>query len=257
MDAVLYQQHSELERTHWWFRARRQIITDVLRRTVVPTGGDDRRILDVGCGTGGMLGALAEFGTVTGMEMEPDAVAWARQQMDGTGIDVMQGSLPEGIPPKAWDLITAFDVIEHLDDDGAVLERIHASLRPGGQIMVTVPAYMFLWSPHDDLNQHKRRYTRRQLVDRMRAAGFTVQRTSYFNTWLFPVVAAVRLVKRGRRRAENDAPETVDRAGDSDFSMPGSAVNEVLRRLFASERFLLRRIGLPAGVSIIAVGRRA
>ena len=255
MDALLYQQHSELERTHWWFRARRQIITDVLRRTL--TGdGRARRILDVGCGTGGMLPALDEFGTVTGLEMEPDAVAWAQQQLGGTDIEVRQGSLPEGIPEGPWDLITAFDVIEHLDDDDAVLQRIHASLRPGGHIMVTVPAYMFLWSPHDDLNQHKRRYTRRQLVERLRAAGFTVERSSYFNTWLFPIVAAVRMVKRGRRH-QDVSTEAVDPAGDSDFSMPGPAVNAALRHLFASERFLLRGIRLPAGVSILAVGRRS
>ncbi len=256
MDPFLYQQFSEIESTHWWFRARRQIIADTLRQHLAPAGASTRRILDVGCGTGGMLPVLAEFGRVTGLEVSTDAVAWARKQHEGD-IEVVQGTIPDDIGDGPWDVITAFDVIEHLDDDIGALHRMREALGPGGQVVISVPAYMFLWSPHDDLNLHKRRYTRRLLVDRLENAGFRVQRSSYFNTWLLPVVAAVRLAKRAGGRASSPA-DSHDAApiGESDFSLPGPRLNEVLRRVFASERFALRRATLPAGVSILAVAQR-
>ena len=252
MDACLHEESAAIESTHWWYQGRRRIIQDVLKRSL---GGRPHRILDVGCGTGELVEMLTEFGEVTGMDSSPLAVEWCRKRLGGRA-ELVVGDVPAGLPARAgFDVVTAFDVLEHLDDDGAALAAIFGLLPPGGIFACTVPAYMALWSPHDDINHHRRRYTRRQLIRRLRAAGFEVQRSSYFNTWLLPVVAGVRLVRRSRR-AGAVAPPQDSAVGESDFTMPPPWVNSIVRTVFASERFVLRAMPLPAGVSIVAVCRK-
>lgn len=247
MDDFLYHQFADIERDHWWFRARRKVVAEVLRHRLpaCPT----RRILDVGCGTGGMLEMLTAFGpTVCGMDMSADAIAFCRERGLESKARLLQGKLPDDLPPEAsqWDLVTAFDVIEHLDDDRAVLRDIRGVLAPGGVLVVTVPAFNFLWGPHDDLNFHKRRYSARMLRESLTDSGFRVEYASYFNTWLFPVVAAVRVLRRAVSFGKPTEPK-------SDFFMPRPAVNAALTRLFESEAALVPRIPLPVGVSLIAV----
>lgn len=207
-----------------------------------------RSILDAGCGTGGMLPLLQEFGSVEGIDSSSSAVEHCRQRFDNR-FQVSVGDLPgalDQISPK--EVITAFDVIEHIEDDRGVLEGIHARLTPGGSLVCTVPAYMWLWSRHDELNLHKRRYTARLLRTRLSEAGFTVAYISYFNLLLLAPIAVVRWSARFRK------PRLADR---TDFERSPSVLNGFLRQVLAAEAGILRSARLPAGVSLIAVARKA
>lgn len=244
MDAAVYRAHAELERDHWWFVGRRAVVGDVIEHHI---GKEIGRILDVGCGTGGMLPLLARFGDVTGVEPEPFAVDHARRQP--VDAEVILGRVPEDVPPTAdYDLVTAFDVIEHLEDDVGALRAMASAARAGGFVLVTVPAVPWLWSEHDVANGHVRRYRRSELIRVLREAGLDVRHLSSFNAVLFAPIAAVRLVGRLRRKA---------RPGRSDFDMgvPPKPVNRVLARGLGAERRFVSGRGLPIGVSLIAVAR--
>jgi len=248
MDEALHHQFSEIEGDHWWFQGRRRVVASVLRRYLPPVPDGGHRIFDVGCGSGEMVDMLREFGTVSAIDPSPDAVARCRERF-GADVQVDVGWVPDDLPePGCVDVVTAFDVVEHLDDDLGALGRIHALLPPNGTLVVTVPALQLLWGPHDVLSHHRRRYTRAQLRDRLEMAGFSIEAISYFNTVLFPVVAAVRLARRLRRRSPDTAA--------SDFTMPAPWVNRVLLALLSSEAVLLRAGSLPIGVSIVAVARK-
>jgi SAM-dependent methyltransferase len=244
VDAAVYRAHAELERDHWWFVGRRAVVGDVLERHVGTRVG---RILDVGCGTGGMLPLLARFGDVTALEPEPFAVDHARRQP--VEAEVVLGRVPEDVPATAdFDLVTAFDVIEHLEDDVGALRSMASATRPGGTVLVTVPALPWLWSEHDVANGHFRRYRRRDLARVLDEAGMDVRHLSFFNAVLFAPIAAVRLVGRLRR---------AERPGRSDFDMglPPKPVNRLLAGLLGGERRLVSGRGLRLGVSLIAVAR--
>ncbi|MEE9415467.1 MAG: class I SAM-dependent methyltransferase [Acidimicrobiales bacterium] len=244
MDPLLYDAHEHYERDHWWFVGRRSIIEHVIdARLDQPTG---LQILDVGCGTGGMLPMLSRFGSVSGLEFETSAVARCRRNYPD--FEVTQGEVPFDVPADgSFDLVTSFDVIEHLDDDAKAVRSFAEAVRPGGRVVVTVPAYLWLWSDHDDLNGHRRRYTAGKLAAVLEAEDLVVEHVSYFNSWLLPVVAAARVGSRLAR---------VSKAKPSEFAVPSSAVNQALTRLFASERHLVASSGLPAGVSLLAIARR-
>jgi len=244
MDAFVYDELAAVERTHWWFQGRRQMLADVLRRRLPGSGRKGRRIVDVGCGTGEMLDMVREFGWVTGLDASPIAVRYCAERF-GDGVDVHLGLIPDDIP-HGVSAVTAFDVVEHLEDDGGALAGLHDRLADDGLFVSTVPAFPFLWSGHDVVHHHFRRYTRRALRRRLEGAGFTVERMSYFNTFLFPAAAAVRLLDRVRPGA---------RAG-SDAAPPHPVANRLLLALFGSERFLLRWTRLPVGISLLAVCHR-
>ncbi len=241
MDPSYYREMAAVEDRHWWFEGRRRILGAVLDR-LAP--GPEAEVLEVGCGTGGNLPMLARYGRLHACEPEAEARALAEARGLAT---VAAGGLPDDLPfgEKPFDLIALLDVLEHVAEDEASLAALHARLKPGGALLVTVPAYMFLWSAHDEVNHHVRRYTRGDLVRKLRAAGFRVRRATYFNTILFPVIAAVRLVGR------------VAGKGGSDLGLPGDVANRLLTRIFASERHVVPRLSLPFGVSILAVAERA
>ena len=250
MDAALHHQFAEVEREHWWFQGRRQVMAEVLRAELSDLRlhlGRVPRILDAGCGTGEMVDMLRELGEVTAFDPSAEAVRYCRQRF-GAGVPVAVGRLPEDLPPPGTvDVVTAFDVLEHLDDDLGALRAVHAVLPRGGVLAVTVPAFPFLWGPHDVVNDHRRRYRRGQLRSRLEAAGFTVERLSYFNTWLFPVAAVLRPLRRLGGRAG---------PARSEMAMPRPGLNRLLRAVFTSEARLVRRVSLPVGVSLLAVARK-
>lgn len=239
MEAHLYHLMRELEDEHWWFVARRKIIASLLETLNLPA---DAEILDVGCGTGGNLAILGHFGQVTGIEHDPVAAELARQRKFAP---IFPGNLPDELPDlaKRFDLITLLDVIEHVEDHVASLRNLAGWLNPGGRILITVPAFNFLWSQHDDENHHKRRYRRRDLEQLAHSANLSVQYMGYFNTWLFPPVAAIRLVRKlfpGQQAFQ-------------DMRMPARLVNQALTWIFGSERRLIGRVSLPFGISLLAV----
>lgn len=240
MDREVYDTMRRVERDHWWFAARRQILADRIAALHLPA---DAAILEVGCGTGGNLEMLSRFGRVRAIEPDAESRAYAARG----GVEVQDGLLPGGLPrfEAPFDLVAAFDVIEHVDDDLASVGALSRLLKPGGYFIATVPANAWMWSRHDELHHHKRRYALPAFRALFAQAGLTVEKATHFNTLLFPPIAAVRLVKAAMG----------DTAGGDD-AMPSTGLNAILRRVFALERGLLGVLDLPFGVSILLVARR-
>ena len=228
---------------HWWYRGRRRIIRAELDRLSLPAGG---RVLDAGCGSGRTMQELVDYGRVSGLELNADAAALARDR--GLG-EVMIGRLEE-LPWEdgTFDLITCLDVIEHVPDDVGALVELRRVCRPGGWLLVTVPAYQTLWSRHDEANHHYRRYSRPRLRGAAAAAGWRIQRLSAFNSVLFAPAAAVRLAQR-RLGAGNSYT--------SDLDVGPAWLNDVFEWPLALEaRWLAGGRTLPAGLSLLALLRR-
>lgn len=243
MDKSYYRIFFEVQKKHWWFVAKKKIVLDLIRR-YVPAKNGGHRILDIGCGSGLMLNALEQMGETNGMDMSDEAIGFSREIFSGT---VKKGFLPDNVPYENdyFSLVTALDVIEHVEDDRAALRTIRAKMASGGQAIITVPACMFLWSEHDVLNEHKRRYTLNELREKLIETGFTVENISYFNTFLFPAIGMVRLINNVLRRK-----------GGSDVDLPSPAVNYILEKIFSMEKFFLRFMSFPIGVSVLAVVRK-
>jgi SAM-dependent methyltransferase len=245
MDAAEFEKHEQLEAHHWWFEGRRRCIAAVLERHLKPA--PHRHILDVGCGTGGMFPLLQGFGEVAGAEFSPDARERATRMFPG--VTVSACALPDDVPQGRFELVTAFDVLEHLDEPVAAARTLSSRLADGGQLVVTVPAFQFLWSPHDVTLQHRRRYSRELLREHLTAAGLKVTYDSFFNTSLFPAVAAARLLGRLLPRKPG--------ADGSDMKPVPGPINAALTALFGAEGRFLSRTRLPVGVSLIAVAERS
>ena len=243
MDEQLYHDFLRVEQSHWWFQARREILFDVVER-FLPSG---KAFLDVGSGTGLFLEQLATKYQAFGLDASETAVRMCHERGLGS---VILGTIDDarGAHGSAFDAVGFFDVIEHLDDDVAALTGARELLRPGGVVIVSVPAYMFLWSDHDALNQHRRRYIAAQLKDVLQRAGFEIELLTYFNSLLFPIAATHRIAKK-----------IGGASNQSEFAPLPPSLNTLFRRIFALERGIVRRCGprgMPFGLSILAVGRR-
>jgi SAM-dependent methyltransferase len=240
MEASYGAQYARLYREHWWWRAREVVILDVLR-SLRPKPGSS--ILDVGCGDAVSFQALSEFGTVRGIEVDENL-------LDPSGpFRERISTRPLGDPiydDPSWhfDLITALDVIEHIDDDRAAVSSIVAMLRPGGLLVVTVPAFEALWDEHDEINHHRRRYTATGLRKTLEGVGLDLLQVRYLFRGLFIPKLLVRLVNAGRTRkvAQN--------------GIPRPAINTALRQLCVLENRLLQHVPVPFGTSVIGVARK-
>ena len=238
-----YEVMHALELRHWWFRGRRRLLINLLRG-VAGAGSKPLRILDYGCGTGGNTSAYGSFGNVVGIEPDSAAVRLAHQRggarycrSSGTDLPFRDGS---------FDVVLASDVLEHIEHDGKAVSEISRVVRPGGWVILSVPAHGWLFSQHDTALQHFRRYSKRgvrELLDRNR---LLVRRLSYWNTALFPVVCIQRLLAR---RRPTGPPQ-------SDTVLPRPLLNEALTGVLAVESALASRIPLPWGVSLVAVAER-
>lgn len=240
MERVLFDRMANTATRHWWYVGRRRILADLIRREVRP--GKDSRILEIGCGTGHNFEMLKRFGRVDALEVDTVARATAEAAL---GRPVLSAPLPElhGLPKASWDLICALDVIEHVVEDRASLRTMAGLLRPGGAILLTVPALAWLWSAHDEANHHVRRYTRSTLRAAIAAAGLSIDAIGYFNSLLFPIAAAKRMIGNATG------------ATGSDDDLPPAPVNTLLRSVFTLERHLVGRVSMPVGVSLFAVAR--
>lgn len=241
MDRTLYLHHLEREDTHWWFLGRRRIIQELIAKLGLKT---PLRILDIGSGTGGLLSLLLPFGEVSALEGDGESANRIGARYENK-IKVYKSFLESAdFTNQIFDLITSFDVLEHIEKDEEALDKIYALLAPGGTFLITVPACPFLWSGHDEMNDHFRRYLKAELRSKLEKAGFEVDRISYFNFFLFLPVLLARYYFRLRGRI------------GSDIGMPSSIINQALLRIFSAERFFLRWANFPLGVSIFAIARK-
>jgi SAM-dependent methyltransferase len=248
MDKAYYREYFTLERQHWWFRARADILMAHLRRQLGPSG-KNLRVLNVGASTGYSSQLLAQFGQVTSVEYDGDCCIFARSQ---TGLELLQASVTDlPFPSGHFDLVCCFDVIEHVKDDSAATKELGRVCKIGGLISVTVPAFMFLWSKHDDINHHFRRYDAKQLHDVMEKTGSRSVFHSYFNFWLFFPIAFFRVLKLGMRKKERED------AGSDFFAMQNPLLDKIFYNVFRTESPLLSMgIRLPVGVSILSTWRK-
>jgi SAM-dependent methyltransferase len=234
----------ELDERHWWYRGRRWILLAELARLPLPP---NPRILDAGCGSGRTLVELRKLGQASGIELSPHAAEMARQR---GGAEIQVGRLEE-LPweDATFDLITCMDVIEHTPDDRRTLRELRRVCKPGGWLYVTVPAYQALWSPHDVVNHHYRRYVRRMLRAAAAEAGWQVQRMSSFNSLLLAPAAAVRLLARLRN-------PTVDEDYTPELRLGPPWLNSLLERPMRWEAaWLGQGRTLPAGLSLLGILR--
>jgi SAM-dependent methyltransferase len=209
-------------------------------------GSEANEILDFGCGTGGLLGDLDRFGHGRAVDGEEQAVRFCEaRRREGVRHVPVGEALP--FPEATFDIVTALDVLEHIDNDAAALVDLRRVLRPGGLLLVTVPAFAFLWGDQDEISHHYRRYRAPDLAARLAAAGLRLEHLSYFNTLLFSPIAVVRLLRRLARRPS---------AEKTDFDIGSARLNSALGRAFAAEAPLVTRWRIPFGVSLLALARR-
>ncbi len=238
MDRIVYDRMAAHDTTHWWYRARREILSDYLARYAALPG--DARILEIGCGTGHNLPMLAQFGDVDAIEIDESAAAKASERL---GKKVGSSPLPDlaGVEAGSYDLVAVLDVIEHVEDDVGALKAIARVLKPGGKILITVPAHQWMWSAHDVVNHHKRRYSKAGFAATLDKAGLRWRKLRWFNSLLFPVAVAARLAGKLTGR------------DDSDDSPPPKPLNAAFEKVFGLERHIVGRLPMPPGLSIIAL----
>jgi SAM-dependent methyltransferase len=231
-----------VEQSHWWYTGRRKILADFVEQICRRVTDRRPRILDVGCGTGANLLMLSEYGDAEGVDVSEDALAFCRER----GLDKVKLGAAEELPYEdgTFDLVTAFDVVEHIDDDLAGLREMRRVLRPGGRVLLFVPTFMFLWGLQDDVSNHRRRYRLPELQRVLEQAGFEIERTTYANiTFFLPILAMRQLMRLTGVKA------------DSENNINVSALNGVLGSVFGAESWILKRMNLPFGVSGLCVAR--
>ena len=263
MELSVYEQFARLEEEHFWFQGRRAIFFDLLERSLLETAsgtastnnragngivGTRRQILEVGCGAGGMLGPLARFGNVTGIDISHEYLRFCharghRRIITGSGYQ-----LP--FRDDSFDLVALFDVIEHIEDDLQVLREVRRVLRPGGRVFISVPAYQFLFSQNDRVAHHLRRYTARKLRKNLNSVGLQPEKMTYFNTFLFPLILPAILVLKLKERLFGLPDDQTNLSHE--FNKP---VNGMFAWIMGAERWLLRHIDFPFGHSLIALAK--
>jgi SAM-dependent methyltransferase len=249
MQSEIFEAIYQNEKTNWWFVARRRLVRQALVRHGAPrtaSGFSPRlRLLDIGCGTGAMLEEFAPLGTVVGTDLSPVALQFCLGRglrrilfADGTLLPFADGS---------FDGISAMDVIEHIEDDAAVLRECQRICAPGGVVLITVPALRWLWSTRDERLAHKRRYHRAGLMAIAQQVGFEVEKCSYYTLCLLPPFAAVVWSDRllGRKPHVKQDVATLPRWA-----------NRILLALLLAEQWLMRWVNYPAGVSLFCVLRK-
>ena len=242
LDEALLLSFERLEAEHWWFVGRRNLVLDTVAASI-PDGVDS--VLEVGCGTGGMLEALSEFlpsARVVGAEPNESAALLA--EASGCSVDTAYfESLPH--PDESFDVLLALDVLEHCENHLRALEEAWRVLRPGGTLFLTVPAMPSLWGPHDELNAHYRRYTAATLDAALADSEFTHVRTTYFNGLLLPLGWLSKVASR-----------VVKSRAVTGLDLPPRPLNAALLGIFTAEKYLLRHMNLPLGMSLLAVARK-
>jgi SAM-dependent methyltransferase len=239
MEKQAYQDMIFQQTSHWWFKARREVLSTVLTSLSLPVNAE---ILEIGCGMGGNIPMLQQHGSVSAVEMDDFALAYTKKTYD---ISAHKGHLPDKINCSGhYNLICLFDVLEHVKEDDQALLTVSTLLAPNGYLLITVPAYQWLFGAHDRLLHHFRRYTRESLLRKLRRANLMVLYSTYFNSLLFPLFAIVRLydsIKPG--------------SNSTGYGVPPPLINSLLYHIFRQERLVIPNIAVPFGSSILALAK--
>jgi SAM-dependent methyltransferase len=242
MDASAYARMFAIEESLWWYRGRRRVCFGLLERHLGER--TDLEILDVGCGTGYNLPLLGRFGRVQGVDMSPEALEFCRRRGVGSVTLHQAGELP--FADASFDLLTAFDVIEHIEADRSALLEFNRTLRPGGWMLIYTPALPWLYNEHDRIVHHQRRYRRVELETKIQEAGFRLVHTAYVNGLVLPLVLLARGLAKLRRSAAHQEME-----------VPSAPINALVTALCYAEEVLVRRDLLPVGMTLVALARKA
>ena len=220
----------------WWDKARMEIVHECMKKVILH--GRNLNILEIGAGYGGMTCMLTKFGSVKAIEPYSDAASYLR---DNLKIETYHGTLESFTETERYDLVTCFDVLEHVADDGKALSKMESLVNDKGFLVLTVPAYMFLWNRHDEINHHYRRYSRKELIKKI-PLSFIVKKASYFNTLLFPMAILDKLLFAKNKRS---------------YSLnPNKLINGILYKIFSIEKLILQFANLPFGVSILLIAEK-
>lgn len=232
MESFVYKDIIKQEKDHWWFKARREIIDTILKDLNLK----EPKILEIGCGTGGNLKMLKKYGDTSAIEMDEFAVNYANKEFK----NVQQGYLPNNIPfDEKFDLICMFDVLEHIEEDKLSIEVLKKHLNPNGILLITVPAYQWLYGSHDKFLHHKRRYSLNQIESILK--DFSILKKSYFNTFLFPLVVLSRIIDKLIPHKDNSLG----------YNIPNKIINSFFYKIFKLEKNLLTKYSFPFGSSIL------
>ena len=242
-----YERMYRFEDRYWWFVARRHLITSLLETHYARMG--QLQILDIGCGTGAMLDDLRPFGDVIGADFSPEALQFCVTR--GAPADLARADVRRlPFADSSFDVVTAMDIIEHIDDDKAASSEIFRVLKPGGRLLVTVPAFPSLWSEHDEALYHFRRYTAPRLKDLFQRVGLRVDKLSYTVTALFPMIWAYRQINNLLPQKQMEGEK---KANLINFAGP---VNQALLSLSQWETRLVKTLNLPFGVSVVCIAHK-
>lgn len=242
MEDRIFEEMYKVESQHWWFVARRKIIESVIKRLNL---ANDARIMDAGCGNGDNLALLSKYGEVVAMERDENALGKAQSRNIG---EVFKGELPDNISDginEDKDLIVLLDVLEHIDDDVGSLSSLRNIAKHNGRLILTVPAYQFLWTHHDEHHHHKRRYTVKLIKKIIEKSGWEIDYISYFNSFLFPLALIDRMKQK-----------VFPSEKGSDLKMPPKWINLFFEKIFSFESHLIGNIVFPFGLSIMVVAKK-
>jgi len=242
MENKIFQKMLKLESSHWWFVARRKIIQRAINNLDLPR---NIRILDAGCGNGDNLSLLSTFGDLVAFEKNEYALKTAKSKKIG---EIYKAELPDKLPNTVktnFDLIVLLDVLEHIDDDSKSLTTVRKLMNNKGIILITVPAFQWLWSEHDVIHHHKRRYSKSELREKLDSSGFRIKYISYFNTLLFPFALVERI---GQKIFSPSNPEILE--------LSNNKINFLLEKIFSLEAIFMNKISLPFGLSLVAIAEK-
>lgn len=241
MQEIVYHSNFEIEEKYFWFLARNKIITKIINQVTDLNNND--QVIDIGCGTGGFAKILSQQFAVTCLDMSPIALDYCSKR----GLTDLHNCILKDFDKGNRSLKAAFmlDVIEHIDDDIEVVSQVYDLLETNGWFIATVPAYQWLWSNHDEVHQHKRRYTMKKFNSLISNAGFEINYSTYFNSFLFLPAVTKRAVD-GLKGSKNKLP--VDEVSP--------LLNSVFNKIFSFESTFLPFIKFPFGLSILIVAKK-
>ncbi len=250
MEKKFYKEYYHLERNHWWFKARLQILRSLIINKI-SSRQNNLKILNVGAATGATSLMLNEFGIVTSLEYDKDCCEYLESKAGIVAINANLTNLP--FQDNTYDMICGFDVIEHIEDDNKALSEIYRVLKPHGNVILTVPAFSFLWSQHDEINHHFRRYNKQNFRNLLRNNKIKITYDTYFNFWLFVPISLTRFFLRLLPRSKS-----IESSGsDNEIFQSSNFINSILFRIFLQEKLFLKSgLKFPFGVSFLAIGHK-